>query len=295
VQNDTSTISRFATQLLNIDNKQISKDKEFQDILYIKNLRDNLNDNIALDIDLSKKIWSSSSFTRFLKCKRKYYLQDILRIKEHHFSIKPQGYELGNIIHTVLENIYKNNNNFSNFNTLYKAILDNLNTTKASNPYLIFSIELLKKKLQNFVHTDIKRFQQGIKVLECEKEFKFTHNDITITGSIDRIDIHKDGKLDILDYKTSKSLKIDTIKNYLKSTDFQLEFYFLALQSDKILNVCYYDLNKGQLLDETMLDEKLVLLDEKLELLKTTTVDFSKCEDLKECQYCPYITICKRD
>jgi CRISPR/Cas system-associated exonuclease Cas4 (RecB family) len=59
--------------------------------------------------------------------------------------------------------------------------------------------------------------------------------------------------------------------------------------------VCYYDLNSGQLLDEQMLDEKLVLLDEKLSELTTNSVNFSKCDDLKECQYCPYTTICQRD
>jgi CRISPR/Cas system-associated exonuclease Cas4 (RecB family) len=295
VQNDISNISRFAIQLLDYKHTKTTCDKIFENILYTQNKIQTLDDDIILDIDLSKKIWSATSLKRFLECKRKYYLQDILKIKEHHFSIKPQGFELGQIIHNTLEDIYKKNNYFSNEEILYKNIINKLTSFEINNPYLIFDIELWKKKIQKLVKTDIKRFNQGIKILECEKTFKIIHNGVTLTGSIDRIDIHQDASIDILDYKTSKSLKIDTLKTYEKAKDFQLEFYYLANQSDKILKVCYYDLNSGQLLDEQMLDEKLVLLDEKLSELTTNSVNFSKCDDLKECQYCPYTTICQRD
>jgi hypothetical protein len=44
-----------------------------------------------------------------------------------------------------------------------------------------------------------------------------------------------------------------------------------------------------------MIDEKLILLDEKLEELHTTTVSFDKCDDIQKCKYCPYSIICKRD
>ena len=46
------------------------------------------------------------------------------------------------------------------------------------------------------------------------------------------------------DYKTSSSLKVDSLKNYEKSNDFQLEFYYLAMseiyKTDKV-NAFYYD------------------------------------------------------
>ena len=65
---------------------------------------------------------------------------------------------------------------FTDTNTLYKTISSSLNAIEAKNPYLIFDIELLKKKLQKFVSTEIQRFNHGIKVLECEKVFKFIHS-----------------------------------------------------------------------------------------------------------------------
>jgi inactivated superfamily I helicase/CRISPR/Cas system-associated exonuclease Cas4 (RecB family) len=295
VQSDTSSLSRFANKLINYDNNTLQINNQFKNILYTQNNIDIIDESIILDIDLSKRSWSASSFGIYLKCKRKYYLQYILKIKEHHFSLKPQGFELGTIIHDILEDIYKKQSSFLNYDELYNQIIYNINQEKVKNPYLIFDIELLKKKLSKFVKNEISRFQNGIIVKECEKEFKITHNNIVLSGKIDRIDQNNNGSYDIIDYKTSKNLKIDTSRTYKNSKDFQLEFYYLALQSYKISNVCYYDLNKGQLFDEDMLDEKLILLDEKLDELHTSTVDFTKCEDKKECVYCPYKTICQRD
>jgi hypothetical protein len=56
----------------------------------------------------------------------------------------------------------------------------------------------------------------------------------------------------------------------------------------------YYDLNHAVLLEEIVLSEKLELLEEKLKTLKTTTVNFEKCDDKTVCSYCPYTTICER-
>jgi hypothetical protein len=295
VQNDTSILSRFATKLLDYKLSKMPVDKQFQDILYIHSSKEYEDDTIQLDIDLSKQIWSASSLKRYLTCKRQYYYHNIQKIKEHYFDIKPQGFELGNIIHNVLEAVYNENSYFTSEDTLYKSIIDKINQYDITNPYLIFDIELLKKKIKTLVTNDIQRFNNSIKVIACEKPFKFVHNGITFTGTIDRIDKNKDDSIDIIDYKTSKTLKVDTPKTYQKSIDFQLEIYFLALDSFQISNICYYNLNNGQLLNEIMIDEKLILLDEKLEELHTTTVSFDKCDDIQKCKYCPYSTICKRD
>jgi hypothetical protein len=56
----------------------------------------------------------------------------------------------------------------------------------------------------------------------------------------------------------------------------------------------YYDLQQGTLLEESALEEKIELLKEKLAELKTTTVNFGKCEDKPLCGYCNYAIICNR-
>ncbi len=77
--------------------------------------------------------------------------------------------------------------------------------------------------------------------------FNLIYQDIKIKGVIDRVDKQDEDYL-VIDYKTSSSLKVDTIKNYEKSCDFQLEFYYLALQNIyKTTNIqsFYYDLNNA--------------------------------------------------
>jgi hypothetical protein len=56
----------------------------------------------------------------------------------------------------------------------------------------------------------------------------------------------------------------------------------------------YYDLQHSILLEEIALEEKLELLKEKLNGLKTTVVNFEKCEDKALCVFCSYAIICNR-
>ena len=71
-----------------------------------------------------------------MDCKRKYYYKYIVLINEHHFSLKPQGYELGNIIHKVLEKLTQTN-------TLNQTNLNNeISTYQTQNPYLTLELEI---------------------------------------------------------------------------------------------------------------------------------------------------------
>jgi len=286
VNDDQSTISRFSKQLFL---KQNIVYEDFTSILQNNIKSTFIQSNIIMDIDLSLQEWSSTSLKSYLECKRKYYLHYILSLKEHDISLKPAGYEVGKIIHDILEKLYKQ----SNFS--YENLKSEITAYQGKNPYLTLDLEIWKKKLEAYSKTDIKRLEDGISVYALEKPFKLKYNDITIKGSIDRIDKLLDGTYAILDYKTSSSLKIDTAKTYEKSKDFQLEFYALASRDIQVSQVSYYDLNSGKLKDEIMLEEKLKRLDEIFLSLKTKSVDFKKCEDKKDCLYCIYKTICNRD
>ena len=89
-------------------------------------------------------------------------------------------------------------------------------------------------------------------------------------------------------------------KNYEKSNDFQLEFYYLAMseiyKTDKV-NAFYYDLSSTKLIEEIALDKKLELLTQKFSEIKELSkkeISFEKCEEKVVCTYCPYSTICNR-
>jgi inactivated superfamily I helicase/RecB family exonuclease len=289
VSNDTSTISRFASELFDLKKEQSLEDNSYKHILYNKNSLKHFDKKIILDIDLSKLSWSATSLKVYLQCKRKFYLQYILKLKEHEISLKPKGFELGDIVHKILYEYYE-----MGFDTLER--LQALFTKYANkNPFLSLELEVYKKKIENFYEYEKNRIDK-IQILQKEMPFNLIYQDIKIKGVIDRVDKEDEDYL-VIDYKTSSSLKVDTIKNYEKSCDFQLEFYYLALQNIyKTTNIqsFYYDLNSAKLLKEVALNEKLDLLREIFQTLKTTSVDFEKCEDKSVCNFCIYKTMCNR-
>ena len=292
VKNDSSQISRFANNLFDIKIDETLYDNSYKHILYGNKKLEHFTNDITLEIDLSKIVWSASSLKEYLECKRKYYFNHILKIKEHDISLKPKGYELGNIVHNTLENYYKQDNR------TYEKLLEIFNQNRSENSFLNLDLEIWKRKLEDFVNIENKRFEEGYKVLDLEKAFLIEFEGIKLRGSIDRIDKSKDESYYVLDYKTSSNLKINTKKTYENAVDFQLEFYYLACESlykTSNIKTYYYDLHNMKLLEEIVLDEKLELLKNIFETFKTSKVNFDKCDNNQTCQYCTYKTICNKD
>ena len=288
VDDEQSVMSRFVMQLFT-NYKDFIVKKDYKSILYNKNELKHFNQETILDIDLSKRSWSATSLKSYLECKRKYYFNYIKNIKEHTISIKPQNYEIGNIIHTALETAVKQNTLNTEF--INKYLTDN----QQNNPYLVLELELWKKKLENFFKYEKNRKQNGIEIFEVEQPFNLTYNGVNLKGKIDRIDKYPDNTYEILDYKTGTSLKIDTLKSYEESTDFQLEFYYIASRDKMINSVGYYMLNDCTIRSEVVLKEKLLLLEQHLKALKTTKVNFKQTDNFDNCKFCSYKVICQRD
>ncbi|MCD4757607.1 MAG: PD-(D/E)XK nuclease family protein [Arcobacteraceae bacterium] len=288
IDDEQSVMSIFIVQLFE-NYKEFLTKKEYKTILYTPKKLQHFSSDIVLDIDLSKKSWSATSLKSYLTCKRQYYFNYIAKIKEHIISIKPQNFEVGSIIHNCLEEAVKK----SELNNQF--IHNYLITFQKSNPYLVLELELWKKKLEKLVEFEKVRAANGITIQSVEQPFNLVYNGIKIKGKIDRIDKHSDGTFEILDYKTSSSLKIDTPKTYEDSVDFQLEFYYLSQRDKMIKSVGYYDLNDSSIKSEVVLNEKLEYLDMHFQRLKTTSVNFALTDKLSSCQFCPYSIICQRD
>ncbi|VAY87992.1 FIG00388203: hypothetical protein [hydrothermal vent metagenome] len=288
VNDEISIKSRFINSILS-DVKEDYNIYDFEKILYKSRKINIFKQEIIKNIDLSKRTWSATSLKTYLQCKRKYYFHYIKRLKEHSISLKPQGYEVGNIIHKVLEQLVINDSlTISNINTQLSIYQNN-------NPYLTMDLEVWKKKLVNFVYMEKARKEDGSSVYAVEKSFNFVHNGIALKGTIDRMDRLSDGTYCILDYKTSNNLKVDTPKTYEKSYDFQLEFYFLSQEKKIISSVGYYDLFNTTIKNEIMLENKIKKLNTHLKALKTKQVNFDLCEDKTICLYCNYKLLCNRD
>ena len=297
VNSDTNQISRFANELFNTHIKTDTNDNYYKHILYDNHKINHFDEEIIAKIDLTTIIWSATSFKTYLQCKRKFYLQNILKLKEHTISLKPKAYELGDIIHSILEDYYTIDENSNELS--FEKIEELFNKYKSSNPFLILDLEIWKKRLYDFYLYDKSRLKHR-KIIALEKNFQCEFEGIKIRGVIDRIDMYND-IYEVIDYKTSSSLSVDTLKNYEKTDDFQLEFYYLAMseiyKTNKI-EAYYYDLNNTILINEITLDKKLELLTQKFNELKEISnceISFSKCEDKSNCTYCSYKIICNRE
>ncbi len=291
VSNEQRSISRFANEIFDLKGHDLSvSDKEYAHILYEDKNFLHFDQDIVLDVDLSKYEWSASSLKTFLQCKRKYYYQKILGLKEHDFLPYPKGSAVGTIIHDILEH------SFSEGKLDTNSFDEKLNQAQKENRHLTLELELWRSRLKEFAKKEQLRVEDGAIIKSVESSFNIKHQGITLKGKIDRIDEFSD-RYEILDYKTSSSLKVDSLKNYEKSNDFQLEFYFLALKGsiDKPVKIFYYDLYKNALLEELVLEQKLELLDNILKEFNTKSVNFVKCDDKSVCQYCPYTTLCDKD
>ncbi|MEV9498970.1 PD-(D/E)XK nuclease family protein [Aliarcobacter butzleri] len=291
VNSETNQISRFANELFEKNIATDTNDSFYKHILYDNHKISYFDEDIISKIDLTKFIWSATSFKNFLECKRRFYLQYILKINEHTISLKPKGYELGDIIHSILEDYYSKDNK----NSIEELFLK----YKSSNPFLTLDLEVWKKKLQNFYEFDKQRLKNR-EIIMIEKEFNCFFNNINIKGIIDRVDKFEDN-YEVIDYKTSSTLSVDTLKTYEKSVDFQLEFYYIVLQQlfkNSNIKAFYYDLNECLLKEEVAIQEKLELLSSKFDELKELSkneINFLKCEDKSNCLYCAYKIICNRE
>ncbi len=294
VKNDSEQISRFANLLFDIDIDERVYDNSYKHILFQTHKLKHFNEEINLEIDLSKLLWSASSLKEFLECKRKYYFNHLIKIKEHDISLKPKAYELGNIVHNSLESYYKQD--IKTYEKLLEIFNQTSQDSRVKNSFLNLDIEIWKRKLKDFYEKEELRFEEKYEIVSLEKPFLIEFDGIKLRGTIDRID-KKENEYFVIDYKTSSTLKVSTKRTYEKAVDFQLEFYYLAVEhmyKTSNIKTFYYDLHNMKLLEEVVLDEKLELLKEILKSFKTKQVDFSKCENNQTCLYCNYKTICNR-
>jgi len=170
---------------------------------------------------------SASSMKTYEQCPKKYfytYIEKVPRQEWDHF-------DLGNLCHKALEifhRIYMQEGN--KMGSLSKLMTHSFSTAKKEfekiTPHLKDEAKALLLDYLKAISANGMPLVKGV-----ETPFNFKINDeILIRGFIDRLDISKDGKFRIIDYKTTKNVK------YLDP--FQLLIYGLWLKHE------YPDLEK---------------------------------------------------
>jgi ATP-dependent helicase/nuclease subunit B len=77
-------------------------------------------------------------------------------------------------------------------------------------------VESMRLRLGWFSEKQAEIRAEGWRIVEVEKDFELEIAGATVTGQIDRIERHEDGRIRVLDYKTSKEAK-DVVREHQKS------------------------------------------------------------------------------
>ncbi|WP_373071199.1 PD-(D/E)XK nuclease family protein [Sulfurimonas sp.] len=293
-----SSASRFLKQL-RIKEDESYDEKQLSNILFDKAKTKYVKDekDIVAKYDFRSSPLSASKLKTYLTCKRKFYYKYIEHLTRHDIPTDMiEQYELGNIVHTALYDIYTKKSSYSSADELQKDLEKALDEKIDKNSEIErYFIALQKSKMKEFSLLEIDRFNEGWEVQDCEVSMSCEFAGLQLIGQIDRLDARKN-ELSVIDYKTGNYPTYNK-NNFTEATDFQLEFYYLLVKDKaEIINCAYYDLNENKLVKEPFLEEKLAVLESNIkDMLAREEINFEKCEDEKNCLFCDYKIICGRD
>ncbi len=296
VEDEQNQPTRFLDELNIVSSYHDKRVDEYHDILFASHQQSAhyLPTEIEMEYDFSRVEISPSRLKIYLDCKRRYYLQYILQIKEASIPVEESNERLvGIYLHNALERAYADNKIYHDSDELYFALQKELYIQSADDALLRFHVDVWLEKLKAFSSVEVARFQDGVEIAYCEKSLQCDFKGLKLKGSIDRIDRYHD-KLYVIDYKSGKIPKTSK-KSLDDESNFQLQFYYLlASQLGEVGDVYYYDLANGKLEEEMLFDEKMLKLEEHLEHLSQKKHNFTMTDNIKKCEYCPYIKICNR-
>jgi RecB family exonuclease len=249
-------------------------------------------DEVVLDIDLKTHTLSHSKLSTYLTCKRKFYHRYIQKIpepeKEESSSLK-----IGNLFHEFMdkegETIYESSDE------LLERLREFFRKQSFSKKER-FDVELFLLQALEFSKLEFKRRKDGFLPIGHEIAYSLNIEGFNFKGQIDRIDA-KDGIEYIIDYKTGKSIKVDSKSSLKSTTNFQLLLYGLGRMElgANIGGTYLYDIRGGRLKEESLFDLKLELLKERLKELEPTRQSFSKTEKKTPCRFCEFKKLCRRE
>ncbi|MEN8849168.1 MAG: PD-(D/E)XK nuclease family protein [Akkermansiaceae bacterium] len=232
-----------------------------------------------------KERMSVTAIAKYLACPFRYYLSQVIRMNQPEPERAEWNHrDFGTVMHDVLERwgLDESARDLDDVKAIEKWVHQSLDEVVAARfgealPLAVcIQSEAMQQRLTWFAEAQAKERQAGWRVVEVEKDFSITIEGVTLTGQVDRIDHHEDGRVRVLDYKTSKKAKKvieEHIKNLPKEppvhlegvdevltpagklwTNVQVPFYAAALE--RVDAVGYFALG------ETETDVKISLWDE---------------------------------
>ena len=295
VNSSESKESRFLKQL-KIKALNRYDEVEYKNILFGEEKKEEKRqEEIVMEYNFKNIELSSSRLKTFLTCKRKYYHSYVQHIKPHEIPRDmPREHEIGTAVHNALKELYCKKSFYTDVNELKKDLHRELDAQKGESELDIYLIAMQKRRMDTFCEAEIKRFNSGWRVLHCEKSMRVSFFGMTLIGNIDRIDKYKN-EIEVLDYKTG-SYSLYNKNSFSDAKDFQLEFYYLLASEFGNVSCSFYDLKESKIVPETFFKEKLAVLESNIkDLLNIEELNFSKCEDSKNCLFCEFSIMCGRE
>ncbi|WP_208396901.1 ATP-dependent deoxyribonuclease AddB [Helicobacter pylori] len=298
IESETLKVSNMLLEL----NLHIEPIKDAYTLFAPSPLKDYQEEEIkaAIPKDFS---FSASSLNAFLTCKRRFYYHYMKRFKE---SPKDENNSaVGSLLHELLKEAYEKDKNPY---ALEERLIWLLETRENITPKERLDTLVALKKIQAFYLKEKERFKAKIKILDLEKSFETAIEGIVFKGRIDRIDKTADNEIILLDYKFKSDLKLDNMSKTQRgglnpieiaqiSTDYQMAIYARALKNlgyKEPIKAFFYDLRKGELVEEDDLQAKMDHLEFSLIPKLKQTIDFEKTLEIKDCEYCSFKDMCNR-
>ncbi|RVY83135.1 exonuclease [Helicobacter pylori] len=298
IESETSKASNMLLEL----NLHIEPIKDAYTLFAPSPLKDYQEEEIkaAIPKDFS---FSASSLNAFLTCKRRFYYHYMKRFKE---SPKDENNSaVGSLLHELLKEAYEKD---KAPHSLEERLIWLLETRENITPKERLDTLIALKKIQAFYLKEKERFKAKIKILDLEKSFETIIQGVIFKGRIDRIDKTADNKIILLDYKFKNDLKLDNMSKTQRgglspieiaqiSTDYQMAIYAFALKNlgyKDPIKAFFYDLRKGELVEEDELQAKMDHLEFSLIPKLKQEIDFEKTLEVKDCEYCSFKDMCNR-
>ncbi len=275
--------------------------------------------------------YSPSSIDTYLNCPLQFYYQYVLGLEEKEELLDaPQGKDIGDFIHRLLEDTYKEfldkkpfiDDKFKNrfFKEFNKRFDQDLKKRMGSDAFMVKDI--MDYRLSRFLDKEQQREVKKVISLEDESlggRIKLRDSSFQFKCRIDRIDELEDSTILIIDYKTGanpkaparldklESMEMDrqSIKETIHSFQLPLYYYFVRAKfKDLSLNAALYNLRK---LDFTFFIKPRAINEADrvmgicikalgfiISEILNPQVDFEADETReRNCEYCPFFYLCR--
>jgi len=291
------TIEKISPELSIVFGENSSRTKKVQE--YYENSKEVIN-------KIQSRSLSATALNTFISCPYKFYNSYVAKLREEEdIQEEIPIRAIGDIIHSCLEQIYKESLPESEADLYERLTNEFSNLIKLRDAYNInpvekFKINAFQKDLKEFSKYEMDRLNKGWKPSEFEKTVRAEISGFKFIGHIDRIDEYE-GEKNIIDYKFKTTFR-EYYKFPDKFDDVQLPLYTLMYSKT------YGQINGGafwyqmrekfrliKAFDSGDIDSfKTYLIENILSCLKDENFKFTRTDNFSKCSYCPYIDICGR-